>query len=104
MPLSSWLFIRGSQSVWVERPFDFTLIVCGPGKHRERRDFVDDEALNAFQVELAERLAGEGWFLGAHDIDRRGTNERPPEERPQGLTARRETRASHAGKDRRADG
>ena len=76
MPLSSWLFIRGSESVWVERPFGSTLIVCGPGAHREHRDFIDGQALDAFQVELAERLAAQGWFLWAHDADRRTNPDR----------------------------
>ena len=76
MPLASWLFIRGSESIWVERPYGSTLIVAGPGKYREQRDFIDDNALNAFQVALAERLAGEGWFLWAYDRDRRSGTER----------------------------
>ena len=76
MPLSSWLFIRGSESIWVERPAGTTLIVAGPGSHRERRDFIDNAALDAFQASLAERLATEGWFLWAHDRDRRNGDDR----------------------------
>jgi hypothetical protein len=74
--LASWLFIRGSESIWVERPYGSTLIVAGPGNHREQRDFIDDNALNAFQMALADRLAGEGWFLWAYDRDRRGGADR----------------------------
>ena len=71
MPLSSWLFIRNSESIWIERPYGSTLIVAGPGSHREQRDFIDEKALDAFQVALAERLAAGGWFLWAYDRDRR---------------------------------
>ena len=71
MPQASWLFIRGSESIWIERPRSTALIIAGPGPQRERRDFIDDAALDAFQVTLAERLAAEGWFLWAYDRDRR---------------------------------
>jgi hypothetical protein len=74
--LASWLFIRGSESIWIERPFGFTLIIAGPGSRSEQRDFRDDKELDAFQVALAERLAAEGWFLWAHDVDRRSGTDR----------------------------
>jgi hypothetical protein len=76
VPTSSWLFIRGSESIWIERPHSPSLIIAGPGPQRERRDFIDDASLDAFQVELAEELAGQGWFLWAHDRDRRTGEER----------------------------
>ena len=76
MPLSSWLFVRGSESIWVERPFGTTVIVAGPRSHREQREFISDDALQAFQVALAERLAGEGWILWAYDRDRRSGHDR----------------------------
>jgi hypothetical protein len=70
------LFIRGPESIWVERPYGTTLIVAGPGPSRERRDFIDAAALDAFQARLAERLAADGWFLWAHDRDRRSNTDR----------------------------
>ena len=76
VPFSSWLFIRGPESIWVERPFGTTLIVAGPGSYRERRDFIDGAAVDAFQAALAERLAADGWFLWAHDRDRRSDTDR----------------------------
>jgi hypothetical protein len=82
MPLSTWLFIRNSESIWVERPFGTTLIVAGPTSHREQREFISDNALQAFQVALAERLAGEGWILWAHESDRRGATDRRSTPRP----------------------
>ena len=71
MPLASWLFVRNAESIWVERPTQSTLVVAGPGAQRQQRDFIDDNALNAFQVVLAEQLTGDGWFLWPHDTDRR---------------------------------
>jgi hypothetical protein len=76
------LFIRGSESIWVERPFGRTLIVAGPGSSRRQRDFIDDAALDAFQAGLAERLAAEGWFLWAHERDRRVAIDRRSTPRP----------------------
>ena len=82
MPLASWLFIRDSESIWVERPSGITLIVAGPGARREQRDFISHAALESFQVALAERLAGDGWILWAHDSDRRGATDRRSTPRP----------------------
>ena len=71
MPLASWLFLKDQKSIWVERPFGTALIIAGPDDKREQREFVSEAALDAFQVTLAERLAGEGWFLWGMNRDRR---------------------------------
>ena len=76
MNLGSWLFIKGSQSIWVERPSTYSLVVAGPGPVREQRDFISDAALDAFQIGLAERLAGDGWFLWGVDRERRQRTDR----------------------------
>jgi hypothetical protein len=76
MAQSSWLFIRNGESVWIERPHGFTLIVAGPGAKREDFEFPHERALDAFQASLAERLANDGWFLWAYDRDRREGRER----------------------------
>ena len=75
-PSSSWLFIKDSQSIWVERPHGRLLVVAGPGESREQRDFISEEALDQFQIALAERLAGDGWFLWGVNRERRQATER----------------------------
>lgn len=70
-PQASWLFIKDSQSIWVERPHGRLLIVAGPGSQHEERDFISEEALDQFQMALAERLAGDGWFLWGVNRERR---------------------------------
>jgi hypothetical protein len=68
---SSWLFIKDTQSIWVERPHGRLLIVAGPGESHEQRDFISEEALDQFQMMLAERLANDGWFLFGVNRERR---------------------------------
>ena len=84
--LASWLFIKDAQSIWVERPHGRLLVVAGPGTSREQRDFISEEALDQFQIALAERLAGDGWFLWGvnrerRQIDRRRVTRETPDRR-----------------------
>ena len=71
MPCSSWLFIRERESIWIERPYGFSLIVAGPSSARAHVVFPNEEALQAYQVEMAERLTQAGWFLWGFDQERR---------------------------------
>src|SRR5690242_11866236 len=76
---SSWLFVRRGESIWIERVLrthGHTLIVAGPGPFREQRDFLNDQALEAFQIATAERLAEEGWLLWDFDRERRQQEDR----------------------------
>jgi hypothetical protein len=73
---SSWLFIKDKQSIWIERPHGRVLVVAGPGPTCEHRDFISEEALEQFQIALAEKLAGEGWFLWGVDRERRQAADR----------------------------
>jgi hypothetical protein len=77
MPQTSWLFVRDGESIWIERQQGCNLFIAGPGAGvREDHDFPDEAALEEFQIALAERLAGEGWFLWAFDRDRRSERDR----------------------------
>jgi hypothetical protein len=74
MRIASWLFVRGSESIWIERPFGNTLIIAGPGHRRYRRTFFTEDQLQQFQMRLAETLAEQRWFLWAYNDDRRKTH------------------------------
>ena len=74
--MASWLFIKDGQSIWVERPDQYTMIVAGPAAAREEHTFPGEDALQAFQVSLAERLTQGGWFLWGFDRERRQTPDR----------------------------
>ena len=76
MPLASWLFLRGNESIWVERPHHHTMLVAGPGAEREERTFISEEAVQEYQVTLATRLSDEGWFLWGFDRERRQAPDR----------------------------
>lgn len=76
MPLASWLFVKDGESIWIERPHGFSMVVAGPGAQREQHDFSDEQAVQDFQVHIGERLSADGWFLWGHDRDRRNGRDR----------------------------
>ena len=47
------------------------MIVAGPGPAREHHDFPSEDALQGFQVALADRLASTGWLLRGVNRERR---------------------------------
>ena len=84
MPLASWLFLRGNESIWVERPHEHTMLVAGPGAQRDERTFISEQAVQEFQIALATRLSGEGWLLWGFDRERRQAADRRSVERSTG--------------------
>jgi hypothetical protein len=96
MPLASWLFLRGSESIWIERPHGRTMLVAGPGGLRDEREFEDEDSLQAYQVTLATRLTDAGWFLWGFDRERRHAADR--RQAPRDTTDRRRYR-TQSGSD-----
>lgn len=90
--LASWLFLRKSESVWVERSGN-TMVVAGPGPQHETRAFADEDTLQDFQIALARRLTAAGWFLAAFDYERRRAADRRGE--PRGSGERRQITGGH---------
>jgi hypothetical protein len=97
MPIASWLFIRGSESIWIERPSGNTLIIAGPGHRRQQRTFFTEEQLQRFQIRLAETLAEQRWFLWAYNRDRRSQSRDEGVRRSVGANARPIVRTSPRG-------
>jgi hypothetical protein len=70
------LFVRGDQSIWIERPVGCSMVVAGPGTTREQHDFPDEDALQNYQMAVADRLASAGWLLWGVNRHRRNGTER----------------------------
>lgn len=60
---SAWYFVKSTDRIWIVRPGELTITVRGPRLSRTRYRFNDENAVQDFQVALAERLASEGWLL-----------------------------------------
>lgn len=68
----AWLFVRGTESIRVERDdAGPTLLVAGPGTERQHRVFRDDIELAVFEMELESRLRDSGWELERFQTERR---------------------------------
>ena len=76
MTPASWLFIKGDQSIWIERPYGCSMIVAGPGTIREEHDFPDEDALQVYQIGIADKLASAGWLLWGVNRQRRSGDDR----------------------------
>ena len=73
---ASWLFVKGEQSIWIQRPHGHSMVVAGPGPTREQHDFADEDALQSYQMAIADRLASAGWLLWGVNAQRRTGAER----------------------------
>jgi hypothetical protein len=76
MHASSWLFVKGDESIRVVCPSSTVLIVSGPGTSHARYPFGDEAGVQAYQIELAEEFSSGGWVLIGEDYDRRSGRER----------------------------
>ena len=72
MTPATWLFVKDGQSIWIERPDGRSMTVAGPGTSRARHDFPDEQAVEGYQMQLADRLASAGWMLWGVNRQRRG--------------------------------
>ena len=58
-----WLFVRGEDSIWIERVGRSGLLMCGPSVHRSHKDFREDGELRRFLEDAEQRLLASGWTL-----------------------------------------
>ena len=68
---TSWLFVKGDESVWMYRPTTSDLLICGPSSERMRCGFPTAEAVNSYQADLAADLLAAGWQLLGEGVERR---------------------------------
>ena len=77
MSVLAWLFLRGAESIRIERdPKAFVLRIDGPGYEREVHAFKDEAEVAEFQRNYEARLMAEGWMLGASHERRSGRDRR----------------------------
>ena len=76
MNASSWLFVKGDESIRIACPSPTVLSVSGPGTTRARYTFDGVDAVQAYQIELAEEFSSGGWVLIGENYDRRSGGER----------------------------
>jgi len=76
MNASSWLFVKGDESIRIACPSPTVLSVSGPGTSRARYTFDGVDAVQAYQIELAEEFSSGGWVLMGENYDRRTGRER----------------------------
>ena len=62
-PGSSWQFVRQTDRISIVRPDGLSLLVGRPHVSQTRYRFANENAVQAFQVTLAETLTGSGWLL-----------------------------------------
>ena len=75
---AAWLFVRASESIWLQRSSerDLELIVLGPGPARHVYVFRNEEELQNFQGQVEQRLVTTGWILEAFSPERRAGRDR----------------------------
>jgi hypothetical protein len=76
MALAWWLFVRGTESTRVEVEEPLTLVVRGPGEHREEHQLPSETALAEFAIALEQELFLAGWTLAGFEAERRAIGDR----------------------------
>jgi hypothetical protein len=74
MPTAEWVFVRGSDCMWVRRSAASAppeLVIQGPGQLRRVGSFSSERELREFENELYSRLLNEGWTLARCATERR---------------------------------
>lgn len=73
---STWLFTKGTESIWVECVDGQALVIAGPGTERKAVEYRSEAELQTGQIALAETLSAGGWVLWPSEKDRRSGQER----------------------------
>lgn len=73
---STWLFTKGTQSIWVECVGGQALVIAGPGTERKAVEYRSEAELQTGQIALAETLSSGGWVLWPSEYGRRSGQER----------------------------
>jgi hypothetical protein len=94
---TSWLFVRGHESVWIYRSQSASLSVYGPGPDRIRCDFGDARGLEVYLADVILALQEAGWHALGEGYERR-TSKRDRRRLPRGTPERR-----HADTQRRTE-
>jgi hypothetical protein len=68
---TSWLFVKGDESVWMSRATACDLLISGPRSERLRCGFNNASGLESYQADLASDLLAAGWELLGEGYDRR---------------------------------
>ena len=73
---STWLFTKGTESIWVECVDGQALLIAGPGTERKAVEYPSEDELQTGQIALAETLSAGGWVLWPAEKGRRSGRER----------------------------
>jgi len=77
MPRIAWLFLRGPDSVRIQRrSTHLVLEILGPGEAHQSHTLPDEDALIQFLVNYERKLLAEGWILQAYEDRRSGRDRR----------------------------
>ena len=73
---TSWLFVRGHESIRLLRSQTDSLMIHGPGPERIRSDFADADRLESYLADLLVVLEEGGWQALGQGYERRSQGDR----------------------------